>query len=189
LPELAFPSSCELVFLSEHDSSEVAMSTRACNFNGIISVSDDDNKFVFEVVSPKEPAGESSDSSGHPMSPDTTKNDPPRKIILGPLPSPPLPTAQLVVTNRLRKARYGLAPAIQLRLDTAFEKGDFSQEVKQEVKNVLRARPQGAPLQINAILPSNHEVDLTLLSRHASNLGAEFNCQIQMLIGTHFVDE
>jgi hypothetical protein len=169
------------------------MSMKAYNSSGIISVLDEDDNFVFDIVMPKAPVtGTESGTTGHPMSPDTTTNQPirKRKIILGPLPRPPIPRAQLSVTNHLRRARYGW-PVINLSLEAAFENGDFSQESMQEIRKVVSDSAMGneVPLQIHAVLPQNHEIDLTLLSRHASKLGELLNRQVQMRVGTNFLDE
>ena len=167
------------------------MSTTAYNLGGIISVLGDDTNFVYETVLPPSPKGEKDvDPADNPMSPDTVQKTPPerRNIVLAPLPPPPSPTAQLVVMNELGHARYGHAP-VRVRLDTAFENGFFNQYFIKEVEGKVRAKATQGPLQIDAVLPLNHEVDLMNLFGHVSRLSVQVKCPIEIHVGTKFLDE
>jgi hypothetical protein len=168
------------------------MSLKAYHTNGIFAVQEGNDRIYFEV----DPQSKSDeiihiDPKISPTMPSTIGDEStqPEEIILGPLPPPPLPTAQITVTRALGRSTHSQEAVLRLWLNTAFQNGEFNPQVVSTIRERAAGIGGKFPLRIDAMLPSNHTIDLRLLSRHVCGLAAKIDHNIEMRVGAKFEDE
>jgi hypothetical protein len=115
-----------------------------------------------------------------PQEPQKDKEKP-SEIVLGPLPSPPLPTG-LVIGGNLGKGPY--AGGYSINLAYAIRNAEFSPEIIEAIGKAAKNSTAAGPFQLHAYLPPHQMVDLDLLSRHVNKLAQEIGRPVGMRIGT-----
>jgi hypothetical protein len=111
------------------------------------------------------------------------------EIHLGPLPTPPLPLGVVIFTGDVGGLDGSGRRASPLRLDAAFEKGRFSDDVVESIRRSVKGLPEGAQVQVEAYLPPEHSIDVALLSQHVSALGGSVGHPVSMRVGTKIVKD
>jgi hypothetical protein len=110
------------------------------------------------------------------------------EIHMGPLPPPPLPLG-IVISRDIGRPDSSGKRALQVHLGTAFEDGQFSDSVMDAVGRSAKGVPEGTALDIEAYLPPEHSIDLTLLSGHVIQLGESVGRKISLRVGAKIVKD
>jgi hypothetical protein len=146
----------------------------AHNDLGYLTLYADTGPFHFEI-------GDQPPQSPPPPKDPRKREEKPGEIVLGPLPSPPLPTG-LVIGGDLGKNRR--AGGYSINLAEAIRNAEFSPEAIKDIGDAAKSSSAGGTFQLDAYLPPHQMVDLDLLSRHVNKLAQQIGRPIGMRIGT-----